>query len=326
MKRRDFITLIGIAAAAWPLMAHAQQKRVHQIGILTPFKESDPGSATFIAAFVRALGDLGWTEGSNLKTHVRWAGGSVEQARTYAKELVSLKPDVILVDSTPQTAALQKETSTIPIIFVEVSDPVGSGFVASLSRPGANITGFGNQEPSLAGRWLGLLTELAPSVKRVAAIFNPDTASYVQSYYLPFFEVAARILNVEPITAAVRSEAEIEAVMAQLGGKRDAGFVVMPDAFTFLHRALIMALAARDKIPGMYTLAVSVREGGLIAYCPDIPDLYRRAATYVDRILRGAKPADLPVQMPVKFQTIVNAKTAKAMGLAIPLLADEVVE
>jgi putative ABC transport system substrate-binding protein len=330
LKRREFLWLLGGAAAGRPLAAHAQQKRVHQIGVLTPFGENDPGSASFLAAFAQALADLGWTEGSNLRMHVRWAAGSIEQARRYAKELVALQPDVILVDSTPQTAALQQETFTIPIIFVEVSDPVGSGFVASLSRPGGNITGFGNQEPSLAGRWLGMLIELAPGVRRVAAIFNPDTAPYVQSYYLPFFETAARTLKVEPITSMVRSDADIETVMAQLAGKPDGGFVVMPDAFTFLHRGLIMALAARGKIPGMYTLALVVREGGLIAYCPDIPDLYRRAAAYIDRILRGAKPAHLPVQMPVKFQTVVNAKTAKAIGLAIPpsirLLADEMIE
>ena len=330
LKRREFLWLLGGAAAGRPLAAHAQQKRVHQIGVLTPFGENDPGSASFLAAFAQALADLGWIEGSNLRMHVRWAAGSIEQARRYAKELVALQPDVILVDSTPQTAALQQETFTIPIIFVEVSDPVGSGFVASLSRPGGNITGFGNQEPSLAGRWLGMLIELAPVVRRVAAIFNPDTAPYVQSYYLPFFETAARTLKVEPITAMVRSDADIETVMAQLAGKPDGGFVVMPDAFTFLHRGLIMALAARGKIPGMYTLALVVREGGLIAYCPDIPDLYRRAAAYIDRILRGAKPAHLPVQMPVKFQTVVNAKTAKAIGLAIPpsirLLADEMIE
>lgn len=330
LKRREVLWLLGGAAAGRPLAAHAQQKRVHQIGVLTPFGENDPGSASFLAAFAQALADLGWTEGSNLRMHVRWAAGSIEQARRYAKELVGLQPDVILVDSTPQTAALQQETLTIPIIFVEVSDPVGSGFVASLSRPGGNITGFGNQEPSLAGRWLGMLIELAPGVRRVAAIFNPDTAPYVQSYYLPFFETAARTLKVEPITAMVRSDADIETVMAQLAGKPDGGFVVMPDAFTFLHRGLIMALAARGKIPGMYTLALVVREGGLIAYCPDIPDLYRRAAAYIDRILRGAKPAHLPVQMPVKFQTVVNAKTAKAIGLAIPpsirLLADEMIE
>jgi putative ABC transport system substrate-binding protein len=195
LKRREFLWLLGGAAAGRPLAAHAQQKRVHQIGVLTPFGENDPGSASFLAAFAQALADLGWTEGSNLRMHVRWAAGSIEQARRYAKELVGLQPDVILVDSTPQTAALQQETFTIPIIFVEVSDPVGSRFVADLSRPGGNITGFGNQEPSLAGKWLGLLTEVAPGVRRVAAIFNPDTAPYVQSYYLPFFETAARTLK-----------------------------------------------------------------------------------------------------------------------------------
>jgi putative ABC transport system substrate-binding protein len=330
MRRREFITLVGGAVAGRPLTAHAQQKRVHQIGVLTPFSENDPGATSFLAALVQSLAHLGWTEGSNLRMHVRWAAGSLEQARRYAKELVGLQPDVILVDSTPQTAALQQETLTIPIIFVEVSDPVGSRFVASLSHPGGNITGFGNHEPSLAGRWLEMLVELAPNVRRVAAIFNSDTAPYVQSYYLPVFETAARTNKVEPITAIVRSAADIEAVMAQLGDEPNGGFVVMPDAFTFLHRGLIMALAARGKIPGMYTLALIVREGGLIAYCPDIPDLYRRAAAYIDRTLRGAKPADLPVQMPVKFQTVVNAKTAKAIGLAIPpsvlVAADEVIE
>jgi putative tryptophan/tyrosine transport system substrate-binding protein len=244
--------------------------------------------------------------------------------------LVDLQPAVILADATPQTAALQRETRTIPIVFVVVSDPIGSGFVAGLPRPGGNITGFTPWLPEMAGKWLQLLTEIAPAVMRVAAMFNPDTAPYVSPYYLPSFEAAARLLNVEPIAAPVRTDAEIEMVISGLGGEPGGGFVSMPDAFTGAHRAPIISLAARNNVPAIYQGPIAVRDGGLLSYGTDLEDVYYRAAAYVDRILRGAKPADLPVQLPVKFGMAVNLKAAKALGLTVPqsilLSADEVIE
>jgi putative ABC transport system substrate-binding protein len=251
--------------------------------------------------------------------------------RTFAKELVSLQPDVILTDTTVQTAALQRETRTIPIVFVTVANPVEAGFVASLPRPGGNITGFIHLEASMASKWLELLTEIAPGVKRAAILFNPDTAPSGGSYYLPPFEVTARLLKVEPISAPVRSDAEVEKVMISLGHEPGGGLVVVPDgAFTFAHRAPIILLAAQNNVPAVYRATIFVRDGGLLSYGPDFTDLYRRAAAYVDRILRGAKPADLPVQLPTKFEMAVNLKTAKGLGLTVPqsilLRADEVIE
>ena len=261
---------------------------------------------------------------------VRWAAGNVDRMRMFAKELVDLQPDVILASTTPATAALQRETRTIPIVFVNVADPVGAGFVASLPRPGGNITGFINIEAAMAGKWLELLTEIAPGVKRAAIMFNPDTAPCGGSYYLPSFEAAARSFKVEPITAPVHSDAEIETVMTSLGREPGGGLVVMPDGFMFVHRAPIISLAARNNVPAVYSAPVFVRDGGLLSYGPDWADIFRRAASYVDRILRGAKPAELPVQLPVKFEMAVNLKTAKALGLTVPqsilLRADEVIE
>jgi putative ABC transport system substrate-binding protein len=262
---------------------------------------------------------------------VRWTAGNIDLMRMFAKDLVDLQPDLILADTTAQTAALRRETQTIPIIFVAISDPVGAGFIASLPRPGGNITGFIHLEASLAGKWLELLTEIAPGVKRAAIMFNPDNGAGGGSYYLPPFEAAARSLKVEPIAARVRSDAEIEKVMISFGHEPRGGLVVMPDGvFTFFHRAPIISLAARNNVPTVYRASVFVREGGLLSYGPDIVDISRRSASYVDRILRGEKPGDLPVQLPVKFEMVVNLKTAKALGLTVPqsilLRADEVIE
>jgi putative tryptophan/tyrosine transport system substrate-binding protein len=330
MRRREFIAGLG-TAAAWPLAVRAQQRgRMRRIGVLMAFDEKDPGTNASLAGFVQGLAELGWTDGRNLRMDIRWADGSVDRARIYANELVGLQPDVILADATPQTAALQQETRTIPIVFVDVSDPIGSGFVTALPRPGGNITGFINHEPSLGGKWVQLLTEIAPGVKRVAMMFNPDTAPYVRSYYLPSFEAGARPLKVEPIAAPVHSDAEIESVITSLGRESGGGLVVMPDAFIAIHRATIISLAARNNVPTVYNFSGYVRDGGLLSYGPDFVDLYRRAAPYVNRILRGEKPADLPVQLPVKFVMFLNAKTAKALGLTVPpsilLRADEVIE
>jgi putative tryptophan/tyrosine transport system substrate-binding protein len=248
----------------------------------------------------------------------------------YVGELVSLHPDVILAQSTPQVSAFLRETRTIPIVFLGVSDPVGSGFVASLPHPGGNVTGFGNFDASIGGKWLEFLTEIAPGVKRVAVMFNPDTAPYVTSYYLPSFEAVARSLKMEPIVAPVHSDAEIEMVIASLGREPRGGLVVPPDSFTVVHRAPIILLAARNSLPAVYGNSDIPKDGGLLSYGTDILDQFRRSASYVDRILSGAKPADLPVQLPVKFRLIVNLKTAKALGLTVPpsmlLSADQVIE
>jgi putative ABC transport system substrate-binding protein len=273
---------------------------------------------------------MGWIEGRNLRLDIRWAGGSADLARKHAKELVDLQPDVIFSESTPPTAALQRETRTIPMVIQGVSDPIGSGFIEQLSRPGGNITGLGWMEPAMGGKWLELLTDIAPTVRRVAAIFNPDTAPYVRSYYLPSFEDAARSLKIEPLVLPVRSDAEIETVIASLGREPKGGPIAMSDSFLVVHATPIALVAARNKVPAIYFNAIFVRAGGLLSYAADLRDQWYRAAAYVDRILRGAKPADLPVQLPVKFEMAVNDKTAKALGLAIPqsflLRADEVIE
>jgi putative ABC transport system substrate-binding protein len=330
MRRRELIAGLG-SMTAWPLVARAQQPdRVRQVGVLTSFDENDPEAKTYLDEFMKALGELGWTDGRNVRMDVRWAGGSVDRARMYAKELVDLQPDLILAESTPQTAALQRETRTIPIVFVNVSDPVGSGFIAGLAHPGGNFTGLIPYEPSLGGKWLELLTEIAPGVKRVAATFNPDTAPYVTSYYLPSFETAARLLKVEPIVALVHGDGEIESVMTALGREPRGAVVAMSDSFTFVHRAQMILQAARNNVPAVYWRSTFVRDGGLLSYGPDNVIIFRRSASYVDRILRGAKPADLPVQQPTKFELVVNLKTAKALGLTVPpalfARADQVIE
>ena len=331
MKRREFIAGLG-SVGTWPAVVRAQPgDRIRRIGVLMPWSEDDPYPRAPLSKFVQRLAELGWSEGRNLRIDVRWAAGDLDRVRMYAKELVDLQPDVILVDSTPQTAALQRETRTIPIVFVRVSDPVGFGFVASLPRPGGNITGFSNQDPTMGGKWVELLTEIAPDRRRVAAMFNPETAPYVRSYYLPTFEAAARLHKVEPIAVPVHSDADVETALTSLG--RESGAVIlMPDAFLTASRlgASILSLTIRNKIPAINQSSVYVKAGLLISYGPDFEDFYRRAADYIDLILRGGKPSELPVQLPVKFEMAVNLKTAKALGITVPssLLAraDEVIE
>jgi putative tryptophan/tyrosine transport system substrate-binding protein len=329
MRRREFITLLG-GAAAWPLAARAQQsEKTRRIGVLNAFAETDPEGQAWDAAFRKRLDELGWIDGRTVKIDTRWGAGSVDRMRLFAKELVRLNPDVLVAATTPATAALQTETHTIPIVFAVVSDPIGSGFVASLAKPGGNITGFINIEASLSGKWLELLRQIAPSVSRAGFLFNPQTASYAQ-YYLDTFRAAAAVLKIEPIDAPVHSVAEVEAVMTKLGRESDAGVIVMPDTFTVVNRDTIVSLANRDRLPAIYPFRIFAAAGGLLSYGIDLPDLYRGAATYVDRILRGAKPEELPVQLPTKFEMIVNLKTAKAIGLNIPqslvIAADEVIE
>ena len=331
MNRRKFITLLGGTSAAWPLAARAQQpERVRRIGVLMGYADSDPAARSFIAAFVRGLEESGWTDGRNVRIEYRWAVGDVEQMRTFAKELVALQPDVILANTTPVTLALHRATRTIPIVFAIVSDPVSEGLVASLSRPGGNITGFINMEASMGGKWLELLKEIAPGVKRAAIMFNPDTAPGRGSYFLGSFEAAAQSLAVEPIMAAVRSDADIERVITDLTREPGGGLVASSDGFILVHRASLVSLTARHKVPAIYGSQVSPKAGGLLAYGADNLDIFRRAAPYVDRILRGAKPADMPVQVPTKFELVINLKTASALGLTVPpqLLAraDEVIE
>jgi putative tryptophan/tyrosine transport system substrate-binding protein len=332
MRRREFITLLG-GATAWPLAARAQQPGgMRRIGVLMSAQETDPEGKAQFSGFTRELAGLGWTDGHNLRMEIRWGAGSdINRARIFAKELVALQPDVILAQGTPGTAAVQRETRTIPIVFVVVTDPVGDGFVAGLPRPGGNITGFLTSESAITAKMFGLLTEIAPGLNRVAMLFNPDTAPGSGTYYFRDFEGAARSSKVEPIAARARSDAEIEAAITSLGGTSGGGLIVMPDFFMFNHVDPIILLAARHKVPTIYPWRpVVAKKGAMLSYGPDIKDIVRRGAFYVDQILRGAKPADLPVQVPVKFEMAVNAKTAEGLGLTVPptllVVADEVIE
>jgi putative ABC transport system substrate-binding protein len=328
IPRREFITLLG-GAAAWPLAAHAQQgNRVRRIGWLMGTEENDPRSNPNVAAFTQALAGFGWTDGRNVRVDLRSYGGDTNQIRALAQELVGLQPDIIVTNGTLPTVALQRETRTIPIVFASVAEPVASGIVARLDRPSGNITGFATLEASLGGKWLELLSEIAPGLKRAALMFNPDTLT--ASAYMASFEMAARSLKVVPITAPVRSDVEIETAIIALGREPGGGLVVIPDIFMTAHRAPIILAAARNNVPAVYAPPFFARDGGLLSYGADVVDSIRRAASYVDRILRGEKPGDLPVQFPTKFEMVVNRKTAKALGLAIPpsilLRADEVIE
>jgi putative ABC transport system substrate-binding protein len=330
IQRRDFITLFGGAAAAWPIAPRAQQSdRVQRIGVLLPVDENDPLVKPFVSAFTQALADWGWTVGHNVQMDLRYAGGDINRMRALAQELVGLQPDIIATVGAPAIVALQRETRTIPIIFVTVADPVASGIVPRLDRPGGNVTGFANFEATLGGKWLELLSEIAPGLRRAAIMFNPDTAP--AATYMASLETVARSLKIGLIIAPVHSDGEIETAIIALGREPGGGgLVVMPDGFMEVHRAPIISAAAQNKVPAVYPVSWYIRDGGLLSYGPNLLDPFRRAATYVDRILRGAKPGDLPVQLPTKFEMVVNLKTAKALGLAIPpsimLRADEIIE
>jgi putative ABC transport system substrate-binding protein len=328
MRRREFIAGLG-SAATWPLVARAQQgERVRRVGVLMFGDEDDPVVKTARSAFTQALAGLGWADGRNVRMDLRWWGDDINQIPAIAKELVGLQPDIIVASTTPATAALQRQTRTIPIVFVGVGDPVASGFVAALNQPGGNITGFGFLEASLGGKWLQLLSEIAPGIKRAAIMFNPDAGP--SSLYMPSLETAARSLKVVPFIAPVHSDVEIETAIVALGREPGGGLVVLPDVFVDVHRQSIISATARNNVPAVYSRSDFARDGGLLSYGPDPLDIWRRAATYVDRILRGAKLAELPVQFPTKFEMAVNLKTAKALGLDVPLslqqLADEVIE
>jgi putative tryptophan/tyrosine transport system substrate-binding protein len=330
MKRREFISLIGGSAAVWPLAVRAQQpERLRRIGVLIGFAESDPAVQSWLGAFRGTLAKLGWTEGSNLRIEVRWAGDDPDRMKTFAKDLVDLRPDAILSVTTPVTVALIRETQTIPIVIVTVADPISSGFVANLGRPGGNLTGFALYEPSMGGKWLELLKQIAPGVTRVALLFNPATTVPVK-FYMSSIEAAASSFAIQANTAPVHAKDEIEGVIATLAGNPGAGLIVMPDLFNTVNRDLIIAMAARSRVPAIYFVRAFTDSGGLISYGPDFAEQYPQAAEYIDRILKGEKPGNLPIQMPIKVPLIINLKTTKALGLDVPVhflqLADEVIE
>ncbi|MBV9533392.1 MAG: ABC transporter substrate-binding protein [Bradyrhizobium sp.] len=327
MKRRAFITLLG-GAAAWPLATRAQRRdRVRGIGVLMAWSEGDADGASYLEAFHRELTRLGWSDGGNARIDQRWTG-NFDSIRMYADELVRLQPDVIVAITTAAVLALQKETRTIPIVFASVGDPVGLGLVASLARPGANITGFAHAEGEIAGKWLELIKESAPDLRRAAIMFNPDfqPAQYTLG---TTFQAAAKALSVEPIMAPVRNDAEIEAAIEALGRER-GGLVVATDAFLSAHRENIIANADRSRVPAISNDVHFVKQGGLFVYVERYVDMFRGAAGYVDRILKGEKASDLPIQLPTKYEFQINLRTAKALDLTVPPIlqatADEVME
>jgi putative ABC transport system substrate-binding protein len=301
---------------------------VRSVGVLRAGDEKDPEQKRLNSAFTQAFADLGWTDGRNVRIDLRWAAGDSNRMRALAQELVGLQLDIILTGGNEATAAVQRETRTIPIVFTNVTDPVASGIVPRLDRPSGNTTGFGSLEASLGGKWLELLSGIAPGLKRAAIMFNPDLPPL--SAFMPSLEMAARPLKVEPISAPVHSDVDIETAIIALGREPGGGLVVIGDAFTATHRAPIISAAARNNVPAVYSNSRYARGGGLLSYGVDQVDTWRRAASYIDRILRGTKPAELPVQLPTKFELVVNLKTAKALGLTVPqsilLSADEVIE
>jgi putative ABC transport system substrate-binding protein len=328
MKRRAFIALLGGAVANVPFVVRAQQaNRTRRVAALWPFTEANAEGQLQLAALRQGLRELGWGE---VQVESRWGGGDIERTRAHAAELVALSPDVIFAYFNTQVAPLARATRNIPIVFVGASDPVGAGYVASLPRPGGNITGFTLYEPTLAGKWLSVLKEVTPGLARVAMLINPDTAILRGTFYSKEFEAAATSLGIEPVMAKVFSAADIEAAIASLAKQPGSGLIVAPDTFSEINGDLIVALAAEHRVPAIYAISRFAMRGGLMSYGPNTTDAVKRATSYVDRILRGEKPADLPVQAPVKFDLVVNIKAAKALGLTLPesflLRADEVIE
>lgn len=326
------MALIGGATAALPFSARAQQgQRVRRIGLLMAFAESDTAAQSQVAAFRGALAKLGWTEGHNLRIELRWGAGDAHRISTFAKELVELRPDAIVGQTTPVTSALARETRTTPIVFAVVSDPIGSGFAVSFAHPGGNVTGFTTNEPAIGGKWMELLKEMAPRTARVGLLFNPATAVAPQ-LFISSIEAAASPLAVQVSASPVQAKDEIEAVITALARNPDGSVVVMPDAFFFNvpTRDLVIASAARNGVPTVYFDRLFVESGGLIAYGADFSEELRQAARYVDRILKGAKVSDLPIQQPIKYELVINLKTAKSLGLSVPdkllAVADQVFE
>jgi ABC-type uncharacterized transport system substrate-binding protein len=329
MKRRDFITLLGGAAAGWPLAARAQQPdSVRRVGILISGAEADPEMQARVAAIRKRLDTLGWSEGRNIRIDIRFGEGDPGRYSSLARTLVALQPDALIAYSTPIAAALRSETRTIPIVFVNVSDPIGSGLVASLARPGGNLTGLMLYEEGITGKWLALLKEITPRLTRAALIANPKTTPY--DYFVRAATTAASSLAIEVVPSPIENVADIERVIESLARLPNGGLVFLPESTSIQHRDLVVALAARHRVPAVYAFRFFVAAGGLMSYGTEIIEQYREAASYIDRILRGANPADLPVQAPSKYQTVLNLKTAKALGLEVPpsllVRADEVIE
>lgn len=329
MNRRKFIATLG-GAAAWPLAARAQRAdSMRKIGVLMARRADDAEGQRQFAALQQGLAELGWSSGQTVQIDVRWSVGNPAAALTLARELVASKPDMLVANATPSLIAMRQATATIPIVFVSVADPVGQGFVPSLSRPGGNITGFSVEEASMGGKWFEVLKQSAPLVKRIAIIYNPDTAPYAPMFF-PAMQAAAPKMAVDLSISPVHSAVDIEGVVAAASREPGGGLIVLPDSFLFGQRQRIIALAAERRLPAIYPIRIFVTDGGLIAYGIDRVDLFRRAAAYVDRILRGTSAAELPVQQPTKFELAVNLKTAKALGLSMPqsllIGADEVIE
>jgi putative ABC transport system substrate-binding protein len=330
MQRREFLTLAGGTVVTWPLVVRAQQpEKMRRLGVLSSLAETDPEAQAWDAAFRKRLVELGWIDGRNVHIDYRWAAGSVDRMRLFARELVQLNPDALVTISTPATAAVQAETRTIPIVFAWVSDPIGSGFVSSLAHPGGNITGFLNIETSVVGKWLSLMREIAPQVSRIGFLYNPQTAPYAQ-YYLDTFRAASPMLAIEAIDAPVHSTDDVEAFMTKLGREAGAGLFVMSDTSMIVYRKTIYSFAERYRLPVIYPYRVFAAEGGLLSYGVSVPDLLRGAASYIDRILRGERPNELAVQQPTRFELVVNVKTANMLGLTIPtsmrIAAEELIE
>jgi putative ABC transport system substrate-binding protein len=328
MRRRQFITLLG-GAAAWPIVTRAQQsERVRRVGVISTLPADDQEGTTRNTAFLQTLQELGWTDGRNVRIEIRWGAGNPERIRKFVGELVALKPDVVLATGVSTVGPLQQVTRTLPIVFVQVTDPVGAGLVESLARPGGNATGFALFEYSTSGKWLELLKQIAPGMSHVAVL--RDQASQTGLGQFVAIQSAAAALGIELRPVGVRDAGEIERGVSALAQFPNGGLIVTTGAYALLHRELILALAARHRLPATYPYRSLVADGGLISYAPDTIDPYRRAAGYVDRILKGEKPADLPVQAPTKYELVINLKTAKALGLTVPdkllALADEVIE
>jgi ABC-type uncharacterized transport system substrate-binding protein len=329
MRRRKFITLLGSTAVAWPLAVRAQQpERMRRIGVLMNLAADDPESSVRIAAFLQVLQQLGWTDGHNIQIDTRWAAGDAGRFRTYAAELVALAPEVILASSSPAVETLQQATRTVPIVFVNVVDPVGSGYIASLARPGGNTTGFASYDFGISAKWLELLKEIAPSVKQVAVLRDPAIAIGIGQ--MAAIQTVAPSFGIELNPIGVRDAPAIERAITEFARKPNGGLIVLASPLAALHRKLIITLAAQLRLPAVYTLRFYVTSGGLISYGNVPIESFQRAAGYVDRILKGEKPADLPVQAPTKYELAINLKTAKVLGLTVPpsLLtrADEVIE
>jgi putative ABC transport system substrate-binding protein len=330
MRRREFIGLLGGTAAGWPLAAHAQQPdRIRRLGVLMAIAESDVDAKKGIGILEQTLQELGWKVGATIRIDYRWGNGDPDRIQALAKELVDLGPNVLVGHSTPSAKGLLKQTHSVPIVFLTVTDPMGQGLVSSLSRPGGNITGFSVFEFSLGTKWLETLKQITPNIRRVVAFFNPDTAPYYE-LYLRSINAGTSSLGIESIAVQVHNVTDIENAIRKVGSEPNSGLFVLPDSHNVVHRKRIIELAAQYRLPAIYYFRYFATDGGLISYGPDEMDLFRRTAGYVDQILKGSNPGDLPVQQPTKFELVINLKTAKALGIAVPqslvVAADDVIE